>query len=339
MSNLSPLRESLLIFILVATYVLLSLPAIGQSLEDQAKKEGKIGLYTTMNATETARAISVFKKIYPSLDVNFFRAGDEALLTKIETEARLGQNLWDVVQTNGFSMYHLFVKGFLAKYESPERKFFSDGLKDKEGYWTSNYNNAHVLAYNTRMVSKHQAPRSYEDLIDPKWKGNMVLDAKDYEWFANMMKFMGEEKGMAYMKKLAAQELRMQAGHTLLTQLVAAGEAPLGIAMYSHRVEQMKRQGAPVEWVGLNPVVLNLQPVALAARAPHPNAGKLLLDFLLSKEMAKIIQGFNRIPARNDVPPDPPSLLKGVPILPSDLSLAKDFGGHVRLFRDTFKVR
>lgn len=336
MSNLKSVANRLVIALLA---LCASAQVNAQSPEEQAKKEGKLGLYTTMNAAETAPAISAFKKRYPFLDVSFYRAGDEALLTKIETEARLGQNIWDVVQINGFSVYHLLIKGFLAKYDSPERKFVPRGLKDEEGYWTSNYTNAHVLAYNTRMVSKDQAPKSYADLLDPKWKGNMVLDAKDYEWFANMVKFMGEERGIQYMRRFAAQDIRMQAGHTLLMQLVAAGEVPLGVAMYSHRAEQMKRRGAPVEWVGLNPVVLNLQPVALSARAPHPYAGKLLLDFLLSSEMGKIIQSFNRIPARTDVPPDPPSLTKGVPILPSDLSLAKDFSRHVKLFREIFKVR
>ncbi len=325
-------------FLAILSLVLYAAAGSPQSLEELAKKEGKVVLYTTMNTTETSKLINAFKKKLPSLDVDFYRTGDEAMLTKIETESRLNQNLWDVLLITGFAGYHLFLKGFFAKYDSPERKFFAEGFKDKEGFWTSSYTNTHILVYNTKMVPKDQAPKTYEDLLHPKWKGNMVLDAKDYEWFANMLKFMGEEKGIAYMKKLAAQDLRIQPGHTLLTQLVAAGERPLGIAMYGHRVEQMKRQGAPLEWVGLNPVVLNLHPVALSARAPHPNAGKLLVDFLLSREAAQIIQSFNRIPDRTDVPPDPPSLIKGVPILPSDLSLVKDYNRYVKLFREIFNV-
>ena len=311
---------------------------MAQGLEQQARKEGKVVFYTTMNTAETTKLVDAFKRKYPFLDFNFYRTGDEAMLAKIETEARLGQYLWDVVEITGFPGYYLFLKGFYAKYDSPERKFFAEGFKDKEGYWTSNYTNTHVMIYNTRMVPRDQAPKTYEDLLDPKWKGKIALDAKDYEWFANMLKFMGEEKGLTFMKKLAAQNLRMQAGHTLLTQLVAAGELPLGIAMYGHRVEQMKRQGAPLEWVGLNPVILELHPVALSARAPHPNAGKLLVDFMLSQEAAKIIQSVNRIPDRVDVPPEPPSLINGIPTVPTDLTLVKDYNRYIRLFREIFKV-
>jgi iron(III) transport system substrate-binding protein len=311
---------------------------MAQGFQEEAKREGKVVFYTTMNAAETTKLADAFKRRYPSVDLSFYRTGDEAMLTKIETEARLGQHLWDVLEITGFPGYHLFLRGFFARYDSPERKLFAEGFKDKEGYWTSNYTNSHILAYNTRMVSKDQVPTSFEDLLDPKWKGKIALDAKDYEWFANMLKFMGEEMGITYMKKLAAQNLRMQAGHTLLTQLIAAGELPLGIAMYGHRVEQMKRQGAPLEWVGLNPVVLNLHPVALSARAPHPNSGRALVDFLLSQEAAKIIQSLNRIPDRIDVPPDPPSLIKGLSVLPSDLSLVKDYSRYVKLFREIFKV-
>ena len=330
----SALRSSLQLFFLL----LFVTPLMAQGLEDQARKEGKVVFYTTMNSVETTKLVDGFKKRFPFLDVNIYRTGDEAMLTKIETDARLVQHLWDVVELTGFPGYHLFLKGFYTKYDSPERRFFAEGFKDKEGYWTSNYTNTHILIYNTRMVPKDQVPKSYEDLLDAKWKGKMVLDAKDYEWFANMLKFMGEERGIAYMKKLAAQNLRMQAGHTLLTQLVAAGELPIGIAMYGHRVEQMKRQGAPLEWVGLNPVVLNLHMVALSAHAPHPNAGKLLVDFMLSQEAAKIIQSLNRIPDRIDVPPDPLSLIKGIPILPSDLTLVKDYNRYVKLFREIFKA-
>jgi len=320
--------------LLIDLLLALALPA--QGVEGPARKEGKVVYYTTMNATETGSLVQVFKKSHPFLDVSVYRIGDEALLNKIETEGRLGQHFWDVVSITGFAGYYLFTKGFFARYDSPERRFIPEGHKDREGYWASNYVNSHVLVYNTRMASKDQLPKSYEDLLHPRWKGQMALDAKDYEWFANMLKFMGEERGIAYMERLAAQGLRMQAGHTLLTQLVAAGEIPLGIAMYGHRVEQMKRQGAPLEWVGLMPVVLNLHPVALSARAPHPNAGKVLIDFLLSQEAAKMIQGFHRIPDRVDVPPDPPSLIRGAPILPSDLVLVKDYDRYVKLFREIF---
>jgi iron(III) transport system substrate-binding protein len=317
-----------LFFLIVAGFVR------AQSLAERAKKEGKVVYYTTMNMSEATKLINGFKKKYPFIKVETFRAGDEALIGKVETEARLGRHLWDVISITGFAGYHLFQKGFFAKYDSPERRFIMDGSKDKKGYWTSNYTNSHIVVYNTALVPKDQAPKKWEDLLDPKWKGKIALDAKDFEWFANMLKFMGEEKGLAFMKKLAAQDLRIQAGHTLLTQLVAAGELSLAVAMYGHRVEQMKKLGAPLEWVGMNPVVLNLHPIALSAHVSNPNAGKLLIDYLLSKDAARIIRSLSRIPDRTDVLPDPPGLIQGVPILPSDLTLVKDYNRYVKLYRE-----
>jgi iron(III) transport system substrate-binding protein len=326
----------LMVALIALSFLIFGSSLRAQNLAELARKEGKVVYYTTMNMTETTKIINGFKKKYPDIEVEIYRTGDEALLSKIETEARLGRHLWDVVCITGFAGYHLFEKGFFAKYDSPERRFIMKGSKDKNGYWTSNYTNSHIVVYNTQLVPKDQAPRAWEDLLDPKWKGKMALDAKEFEWFANMLKFMGEEKGVAFMKKLAAQQPRVQPGHTLLTQLVAAGELPIGVAMYGHRVEQMKKQGAPLEWVGINPVLLDLHPVALSSHVSHPNAGKLLVDYLLSKDAGQIIRSLSRIPDRTDVLPDPPTLVQGVPILGSDLSLVKDYTRYVKLFREIF---
>jgi iron(III) transport system substrate-binding protein len=124
---------------------------------------------------------------------------------------------------------------------------------------------------------------------------------------------MGKEKGLDYMRRLARQDLQMRKGHTLLAQLVAAGEIALAVVVYSNRVERMKSSGAPIEWVRFKgPTITAVNAIAIPEKAPHPDAAKLFVDFVLSKEGQGLLRGLRRIPARADVFPDPPSLTQGL---------------------------
>ena len=176
-----------------------------------------------------------------------------------------------------------------AVYDSPERKYFRPGYKDDQGAWTSIYTNYAAFGYNTRAVAKASVPKSYNDLLKPEWKGNIGMDSKAYEWFGTMLKAMGEEKGLAYMRELAKQT-QLRAGRTLIAQLVAAGEFKGALSAYSQTFEVLKPAGAPVDWVYLNPVFANIHPTGIAAKAPHPNAGRLFMDFCLSKRGQEVIR-------------------------------------------------
>src|SRR6059058_6615136 len=122
-----------------------------------------------------------------------------------------------------------------------------------------------------------------EDLLSPKWKGKMGMDNTKPEWFAWKLKGMGEEKGLAYMRKLGAQEFRLYPGLTVLTGLLAAGEFPLVLNTYLHNVEDIKRKGGPVEWIAQDPVFTKFHTLGIGSKAPHPNAAKLFTDFMLSE--------------------------------------------------------
>ena len=164
------------------------------------------------------------------------------------------------------------------------------------------------------------------------------MEGKAYEWFFQMLRTMGEEKGIEFMKKLAQQKPMFRIGSNIIAQLVIAGEYPIGINTYATNVEMAKAQGAPVDWVPLHPVVGILHPIAVAAQAPHPNAAKLFVDFVLSKEGMGIMRSFKRIPSRSDVEADTPRLNRGFKIYPSDPQLADNYEKYVRLFRTVFPV-
>jgi iron(III) transport system substrate-binding protein len=143
------------------------------------------------------------------------------------------------------------------------------------------------------------------------WKGKKIIsDVEDFPWFNGLLVHWGREKGLAFFRRLAQQEQSFYRGSRLRIQLVTAGEAPLTIAYGSHANDYIIKK-APIGWVALEPVIFNLNSISLAKRAPHPNAAKLFIDFLFSKEAQLRLQAISHIPARADVDPDPPELFKG----------------------------
>jgi len=221
-----------------------------------------------------------------------------------------GNHLFDV--TNGSAEQASALKkiGAIDPYASPQREFFSGSNKDKEGYFTSLYAIPIVLGYNTNLVKRAEAPKSYEDLLQPKWKGNMFLDDEAYEWFAVLLKHFGREKGLQYMKNLAKQDLRMVRGRTAQSQLLAAGERPLAIALSGHTVWELKTKGAPLEGVILDPYFAQANKLMLARHAPHPYAAALFIDWSLSEEGQSMITTFGRVVARKGVKQRFPELVE-----------------------------
>lgn len=218
--------------------------------------------------------------------------------------------MFDVTNGSAEQASALKKMGAIDPYASPQREFFSASNKDNEGYFTSFYVIPMVLGYNTNLVKRADAPRSYEDLLNPKWKGNMFLDDESYEWFAVLLKHFGREKGLQYMKTLAKQDLRMVRGRTAQSQLIAAGERPLAIVLSGHTVWELKTKGAPVEGVILDPYLAQANKLMLARHAPHPHAAALFIDWALSEEGQSMITTFGRVVARKGVKQRFPELVE-----------------------------
>ena len=304
--------------------------------KDKGEAEGKVTWYASLGAADARRIIDRFKELHPKIDAQFYRAGDAQLMERILAEGRAGRFEWDVVSTTGFYAYNLKKRGMLASYDSPERKSIRTGHKDGDATWTSIYTNYTVLGYNSRSVAKENVPKSHADLLKPVWQGQVGIVQTAYEWFAVMLQGMGQEKGMAFMRALAKQQPQLRNGRTLLAQLVGAGEINGALAAYSQNFENLKREGAPVDWVPLDPVYGNLNPMGLSARAPHPSAGRLFIDFVLSKTGQETIRAQRRVPDRIDVLPDPPKLAQGFSAVFTADEVYANFDRYVKLFQDTF---
>ena len=300
-----------------------------------AKKEGVLVVYTSMSVDQVQRILDAFKTRYPFLKTTMFRAVGERLLTKIMTEAQAGKYDFDAVQSAESQAYFLKKKNLLQRYVSPEAKHIQKPFFDPDGYWTAVYIMPNVIAYNTRMVKRNEVPKTDEDLLQPKWKGKMGMDHTKPEWFAWKLKRMGEEKGLAYMKKLGAQEFRLYAGLSVVTNLLAAGEFPLVLNTYLHNVEDIKRKGAPVDWIAQDPIFTKFQPLGIGSKAQHPNAAKLFTDFMLSEEGQKVIASFGRVPTRRGVTTSVQGLGKLNYVI-DNIAAGDDFNKNYELFRSIF---
>jgi ABC-type Fe3+ transport system substrate-binding protein len=280
-------------------------------LVQEARKEGEIVWYTTMSLDQSKQFMDSFIKKYPFLRPAVFRSGGGALLNRVVSEAKAGKNLFDVVNGNGELVLPLTELGVLAPYVSPERKAIPEDLKDAKGFWTSVYVNSVVVGYNKNLVKREHVPRTYDDLLDGRWKGRKIsLDDSYTTFLQGLISAWGKEKALAYLKRLSAQEPVVMRGSTIRVQLAAAGEFPLVMA-YANIIQNLAERGAPVDWVPLEPAVVSVNTVMLGGKAPHPNAAKLLLDYTLSKEGQEKLWDFQRIPSRADVEPKPARLFRG----------------------------
>lgn len=327
-----------MLVLLIFVIGLVSFPQWGETQDiEAAKREGKVVWYTSMGVDDSQLFAKAFSKNYPDIRVHVVRASSEKLLNRILTEARTGKYLFDVVTLGGFEIHSAQKHGLLGKYVSPESVVYKDGFKDPEGYWTDIWDTYYVIGYNTKKVTKEEAPRSWEDLLAPKWIGKFAMEEEGYEWYAGMLQAMGEEKGKAFMHALARQDIRWRRGLNLMAQLLVTGELSLAMS-YAHGIDQKKKKGAPVEWVTTtDPVIVALHPMGIGAKADHPDAAKLFIDFALSREGQSLIQSFARTPARPDLDFSASQVdLSKLALFPIPPSAAENYQEYVEEYRRIF---
>jgi iron(III) transport system substrate-binding protein len=300
------LRVVLLLIIEVFVSAQFFLPEVRGAEIDalrKARAEGSLVFYTSAGISEMKPLVDGFARKYPFLKTDLYRSISEKLLNKILTEERAHTSRFDVVLTNTLELDDLIARGLIAKYKSPERDAYSDRDKDGDGYWTNVQSSYYVLGYNTALVPAGSAPRDWPDLLKPQWKQSFAMDREEYNWYGAMLEYLGPDNGTRFMRWLSAQGPVFHKGHTLIAQLLAAGEFSLAI-VYPHRVEVMKRQGAPIEWVPTTrPIVAEIGPVGISSKAQNPDAARLFVDFVLSREGQTLLRNAGRIVPRRDVTP------------------------------------
>lgn len=302
---------------------------------EKASEEGKLVFYAAMNAADSVRVQNGFEKKFPQIKVELVRAGAPALLQRIITEARGGRVFADAVLGFGYIHYELEQQKLLAKYESAERKAYRPQFKDNAGYWTNVFPILHTIAYNTRMVQPAELPGRYTDLLLPKWKDRTGLNGNNIMFLAAMMNLYGRDKGMDFLKKLAAQNPQVRGGGTQLTMLLAAGEFPLAFSINENNVESFKQRGGPIDWARLaDPLYGETVPIGIMAGAAHPNAARLFVDYVLSREGQELFKELGKVPARSDVAPRSNIDREKIRMIPAEEEARTGYYG--KLFDDVF---
>ena len=201
-------------------------------------------------------------------------------------------------------------RNLIAPYISPEFSNLYEDLYDAKGFWSTVYLNTLVLGYNTKVIARNDLPKTYDDLLKPQYKQKFIIDIENHDVFVGLSQEWGQEKAINYFKGLAKQEPVFLRGNTNRANFVSVGERSMTF-VYAQVIERMKQTGAPVDWIPLEPVAVELNVAMLSAKAPHPNSAKLFVDYLLSKDGQEFLKTFRRIGPRKDVKPDPAKLFEG----------------------------
>jgi iron(III) transport system substrate-binding protein len=262
------------------------------------------------------------------------RLTSDNLYPRVITETRSGKFLSDILQNNTLGMYFLKKGSFLARYVSPEERFYAKDFKDP-GYWTTSSMNVHVIGYNTKTVARNQLPKTWEDLLAPTWTGRIMVNPRE-QWFAWMLQVMGKEKGLNYMRALAKQKPAVRRESTAMrAQLVTAGESDLDVDSTYSVLNPLIKKGAPVAWTTLGPALVVPVGYGIATKAPHPNAAKLFIDFVLSQEGQRLVLSFDRQSARADLAQEQ-GAMKDVRLIPLEPSLGEHMEFYARQAQEIF---
>jgi len=253
-----------------------------QRLVEQARREGTVTVYTSLAPTEAQPMAQAFEKKY-GIKVELWRALSERVLQRALSEARAGRYAVDVIATNGPEMESLAREKVLTQFYTPHLADLPPAGVPKHRLWLPDRLTIFVVGYNTNLVRKEDLPQSLTGFADPKWKGRIGIEAGDAEWMATLVKNWGEATGMAFFRKLAELKPEVRKGHVLLAQLVAAGEIPVGLTIYSSNAETLKRKGAPIDYAPID-AIARPQGIGISKNAPHPAAALLFADFVLSAE-------------------------------------------------------
>jgi iron(III) transport system substrate-binding protein len=304
-----------------------------QRLVEGAKKEGELDLYTSAQADDIGAVAAAYEKKY-GIKVNMWRSSSEKVLQRAVTEARANRHTMDVAETNGPEMESMHRERILQLVKSPHLADLIAPALLPHGEWVATRMNVFVQAYNTKAVRKADLPNSWEDLADPKWKGRLGIEQEDADWLAGMMDELGEARGTKLFRDIVAKNgMSMRKGHTLLAQLVVSGEVPLALTVYNYKAEQLKRQGAPIDWFAIGTAIARPNGVGVARAAPHPHAAVLFYDFEIGEEGQRILAQRDFVPTNRKV--DTP--LNKLPLKFVDTRVTLDqYDKWVNLYQDIF---
>jgi iron(III) transport system substrate-binding protein len=302
-----------------------------QRLVEGAKKEGGLTLYSSVAPAEIAAILSGFEKTY-GLKVNVWKGDSGDILQRALTESRANRNDVDVIETAGPDMEALHRENLLQKVSSPTLADLIPGASPPHGEWVTSRMSVIVAAYNTNLISKAQAPTSYDDLTDPKWKGKLGIEAYDSAvWLMGIARMRGEQNTIDLFRKIVATNgISLRRGHVAIANFVASGDVPLALTAYRNNVNLLADSGAPEQALVLPPLLALPSGIAVARQAPHPYSAVLFWDYFLT-EGQRVLANQENVPSNRAVKEPPPDL-----VFINSAQLLDDGDKWQKLFHDIF---
>jgi len=308
--------KSLVRFLLVAQFCALSSLtgafAADKALIEAAKKEGQVTWYTVQIVDQIVRpVIEAFERKY-GIPVNYVRANSTEIGLRVINEAKAGRvqaSVIDGVQTTVMLKREGLVLKWTPDADLPKNLF------DPEGYWVACNFYINTPGFNTDLVPKGSEPKTFEDLLDPKWKGKLAWNTQPsvsagQGFVGSVLIAMGEEKARAYLARLAMQNVTpLKVSGRQVLDLVIAGEYPIGLQIFNNHAFISANKGAPVDWIKMQPPLVTYSVMSVLKDAPSPNAGKLLIDFIVSEEGQKIFADAGELPVHPNVKIKDPSMI------------------------------
>src|SRR3989440_6437257 len=254
-------------------------------------------LYTSLHETNLPLFIAAFEKKH-GIKVKSWRSGADKVLVRTLTEAGAGRHDVDVVLAGSGELEALHREKLLAPINSPSHENLAAAGMPAHREWAPAFLTVWIQEYNSTAVRKAELPKTYDDLRDPRWKGRLGIEAGNDDWFGKLLTEMGEQKGLDLFRAIVATNgISVRKGHSLLGNLVLSGEVPFAITMHSNVAELAKKQGRPVDWIALEPVVARANSIGVMAKAAHPRAGQLFHEFLISDEGQRLFASRDYVPA------------------------------------------
>ena len=317
-----------------------SSPAAGQSLDEvyklALKEEGTLNFYGTLAQINAAKILPVFEKRFPGIKVNHIDATADKLAARAITEARGGRTIGDVFQGSLENLLQLHQQGLLLEKLPPEAAEYPDSLKG--GSWVGTDLIFLIAAWNTNLVKKEDAPKSFEDLADAKWKGKLIAEPRDVEVFIGLArsKFKSDEKALAFLKRVAANDVEFHKGHSELAEFLVAGQAAACFTCYSHHFPPRIKKGAPVGYL-LSEGVGTISGTAVFKNAPHPHTAWLFARWAMSQEGQKVYAQGGRTPSHPKV--EPVEKTRPENIYAIGTAEIKEWPKYEKIWKEIFKLR
>jgi iron(III) transport system substrate-binding protein len=276
-------------------------------VELAGEEGGTLNVYTSMTSEVEDEVAGAFGDTY-DIDVSVYRADSETVLQRLLQESQANFPGADVAETNGTELFILNNEDVLADYESD----LQDDLVEGSVYegWTADRFNKFVISWNTESVSDSERPKSWEDLADPKWNGQLALEPSDVDWYKTLYEYWvneagkSEEEANKLFEDMAGDALFVK-GHTLTGDLLGAGDFQVAASNYSYLVQGVIDGGAPVAWEPpVEPIISRANGVGLVKNGEHPATAILFVDWILT-DGQKVLQEFALDPARSDLATTP----------------------------------